>query len=94
MIALALRLGRTPGELERTLTAREFVELQAYDEGSPIDDRRADFHAAMIASAVYRAAGAARATVADCMPTWGFAEDQPADGTATFKAFLQSQVEK
>nr|WP_246795624.1 hypothetical protein [Burkholderia perseverans] len=48
----------------------------------------------MIASAVYRAAGAARATVADCMPTWGFAEDQPADGTATFKAFLQSQVEK
>ncbi|WLE60233.1 DUF4035 domain-containing protein [Burkholderia plantarii] len=81
------------------MTAREFVELQAYDEGSPISDWRSDFHAAAITAAVYQAGGAQRITVADCMPMWNFDEDLPTtaapeDGSAVFKVFLQSQVGK
>nr|WP_240162874.1 DUF4035 domain-containing protein [Paraburkholderia sp. Cy-641] len=94
-----MRFGRTPDELERTLTAREFIELQAFDQGSPLSEWRTDFNAASIVSAIYRAAGAKGVKVADCMPPWqlpqaGKSRRQAASGMAAFKNYLLSKLGK
>jgi hypothetical protein len=99
LITLALRFGRTPDELERALTARELIELQAFDQGSPLSEWRGDFNAASIVSAIYRAAGAKGVKVSDCMPPWQLSEtgksrQQPASGIAAFKSFLLAKLGK
>ena len=82
------------------LTAREFVELQAFDQGSPLSEWRADFNAASIIRAIYAAAGVRNVKVSDCMPPWGARDDGPAvdarpeSGVARFKSFLLSKVKK
>ncbi len=52
MFKLAGHLGKTVGELERTLTAREFAEWQAYDRLDPIGGYRGDIQSAVIACAM------------------------------------------
>lgn len=50
---LAGHLGRTVGELEETLSAREFVEWNAYFQIEPFGTHRDNIHAGIIASAIY-----------------------------------------
>ena len=45
-------MGKTVGELERTMTAREFAEWQAYDRLDPIGGYRGDIQAAVVACAM------------------------------------------
>jgi Protein of unknown function (DUF4035) len=73
--------------------------LQAFDQDSPLSEWRADFNAASVAAAVYRAAGAKGVKVSDCMPPWqlaseGSARRQPASGIAAFKSYLLSKLGK
>lgn len=49
MFKLASHLGKTVGELERTLTVAEFAEWAAYDELDPIGGYRTDLGFAMLA---------------------------------------------
>lgn len=49
MFKLASHLGKTVGELERTLTVAEFVEWVAYDEIDPIGGYRTDLGFALLA---------------------------------------------
>ncbi|MBE9596824.1 MULTISPECIES: hypothetical protein [Moraxella] len=49
MFKLASHLGKTVGELERTLTVAEFAEWVAYDELDPIGGYRTDLGFALLA---------------------------------------------
>lgn len=53
MFTLALALGRTVAELERTLTSSEFSEWMAYYELEPFGAWRDNLHAAQIAALLY-----------------------------------------
>jgi hypothetical protein len=55
MMKLALRLGRTRGELKQSISMSELRLWLAYDRISPIGDMRGDVHAAQISAAVYNA---------------------------------------
>lgn len=45
-------MGKTVGELERTMTAYEFAQWQAYDRLDPIGGYRGDLQAALIAASM------------------------------------------
>ena len=55
MMKLALRLGRTLGELKQSISMSELRLWLAYDRISPIGDMRGDVHAAQLVAAVYNA---------------------------------------
>lgn len=57
LMALALRMGRTLGELQRTLSAGELLMWAEYDRENPIGDVRADIRNAQIVSAIYGSQG-------------------------------------
>ncbi|WP_447871158.1 phage tail assembly protein T [Serratia fonticola] len=50
---LALRLGRTLGELQQSISVSELRMWMAFDRISPIGDERNDYHAAQITAAVF-----------------------------------------
>jgi hypothetical protein len=50
MLSLALKLGRTVRELERTLSNAELAEWVAYYDVNPWDEWRADLRAGIVAS--------------------------------------------
>ncbi len=56
-MALALRMGRTLGELRQTMTVGEFRMWAEYDRISPIGDIRGDILNAQLVSAVYGRGG-------------------------------------
>lgn len=55
MMKLALRLGRTLGELKESISMSELRMWAAYDQISPIGDERGDIHAAQVSAAVHNA---------------------------------------
>ena len=57
LMALALRMGRTLGELRQTMAVGEFRMWAEYDRISPIGDIRGDILNAQLVSAVYGAQG-------------------------------------
>jgi len=72
-MTLALRLGKTLAELagqHAPMTARELIQWMAFDQLSPISDRRGDVHAAQIATAVYQSQGA-KVDFEDVLIDWG-----------------------
>lgn len=72
-MTLALRLGKTLAELaghQAPMTARELIQWMAFDQLSPISDRRGDVHAAQIATAVYQSQGA-KVDFEDVLIDWG-----------------------
>lgn len=70
MMTLALRMGRTVGELMETMTAAELMLWQAFDQESPISDRRGDVLAAQVAAAAFQAQGR-DVSLADLVMEWG-----------------------
>ncbi|EPC5509210.1 phage tail assembly protein T [Salmonella enterica] len=76
-MSLALRMGRTLSELQRSLSASEFQMWAEYDRFSPIGDIRGDLHAAQIVSAVYGSLGA-KVSIPDALLKYG--EDPHANG--------------
>ncbi|EIX9711369.1 DUF4035 domain-containing protein [Klebsiella pneumoniae] len=57
LMALALRMGRTLGELRQAMTVGEFRLWAEYDRISPIGDVRGDILNAQLVSAIYGAQG-------------------------------------
>jgi Protein of unknown function (DUF4035) len=71
---LALRLGRTVGELLDTMDSVELSEWMAYDHLSPIGDERQDLMSGIIASTIAnanRSSSRAPFRPADMVPKWG-----------------------
>lgn len=56
-MALCLRLGRTLGELQDTMSASELMMWAEYDRISPIGDVRSDILNAQLVSAIYGSQG-------------------------------------
>ena len=90
-MVLALRLGRTLGELMQAIDTHELSLWRELDRTSPLGDERADLLAASLAATVAQAAGAkVRAT--DMLVRWGADDaETPAEaGADALKAFLLS----
>ncbi|NDL70505.1 phage tail assembly protein T [Vreelandella alkaliphila] len=80
-MTLALRLGKTLAEMaghHAPMTARELIDWMAFDQLSPISDRRADVHAAQIATAVYQSQGA-KVAFEDVLIDWSGGEEAVAE---------------
>ena len=76
-MTLALRLGKTLAELaghQAPMTARELLLWMAFDQLSPISDRRGDVQAAQIATAVYQSQGA-KVSFDDVLIDWGGSDE-------------------
>ncbi|UZA25230.1 DUF4035 domain-containing protein [Moraxella bovis] len=91
MFKLAGHLGKTVGELERTMTAREFAEWQAYDRLDPIGGYRGDIQSAVIACAM---AGGKPSDYIVIDPNPMTDDEREAYELEQRKAELQAQVER
>lgn len=83
LMALALRMGRTLGELRQTMTVGEFRMWAEYDRISPIGDIRGDILNAQLVSAVYGAQGV-KVTIEDAQLQWNTEEIEVNDGGDPF----------
>ncbi|HBV5316938.1 TPA: DUF4035 domain-containing protein [Klebsiella pneumoniae] len=83
LMALALRMGRTLGELRQTMTVGEFRMWAEYDQISPIGDIRGDILNAQLVSAMYGAQGG-KVTIEDAQIQWSAEEDEASDSGDPF----------
>ncbi|AKI26986.1 phage tail assembly protein T [Moraxella catarrhalis] len=91
MFKLAGHLGKTVGELERTMTAHEFAQWRAYDRLDPIGGYRGDIQAAMIAASM---AGGKLSDYLIIDPNPMTDEEREAYELEQRKAQLQAQMER
>ena len=94
-MALALRLGKTLGELD-SMPVEEYFLWRAFDQQSPLSDARGDVLAAIVAAAPLQAAGM-KVSAADMLPPWSkrpeVEEDEEEESAAnTFFAYLQGRA--
>ncbi|HCB2065795.1 MULTISPECIES: phage tail assembly protein T [Klebsiella pneumoniae complex] len=83
LMALALRMGRTLGELRQTMTVGEFRMWAEYDRISPIGDVRGDILNAQLVSAVY-GSQCVKVTLEDAQLKWSTEEDEISDSSDPF----------
>lgn len=83
LMALALRMGRTLGELRQTMTVGEFRMWAEYDRISPIADIRGDILNAQLVSAMYGAQGG-KVTIEDAQIQWSAEGDEASDSGDPF----------
>lgn len=83
LMALALRMGRTLGELRQTMTVGEFRMWAEYDRISPIGDVRGDILNAQLVSAVY-GSQCVKVTLEDAQLKWRTEEDEIIDSSDPF----------
>lgn len=95
-MVLALRLGKTLGEVQTCMDTYELSLWREFDRMSPLGDERGDLLHACLAATVAQAAGA-KVKPLDMMIQWGGADTQEAEhqaGASAMKAFLLSRVDK
>lgn len=95
LMSLALRMGRTLGELRQSMTANELMMWAEYDRISPIGDVRGDILAAQIVSAAYGAQGV-KVSIEDALIQWSNDSDKAgndADPFASLEADLFAAAE-
>ncbi|MGL5384536.1 MAG: phage tail assembly protein T [Serratia sp. (in: enterobacteria)] len=90
---LALRLGKTLGELRQSIGISELRMWMAFDRISPIGDDRNDYHAAQIAAAVFNVQRTKDPlSIGDMLIRWNAQEDEEEEDTAGLEAFLENLV--
>ena len=82
-MALALRMGRTLGELRQTMTVGEFRMWAEFDRISPFCDIRGDILISQLVSAMYGAQGG-KVTIEDAQLKWSTEEDEVIDSGDPF----------
>ncbi|NCG54918.1 phage tail assembly protein T [Serratia fonticola] len=88
---LALRLGKTLGELRQSMSVSELRLWMAFDQLSPIGDERNDYHAAQITAAVFNSQRTKDPlSIRDTLLRWNAEEDAEEEDTAGLEAFLGS----
>ncbi|MFV8907052.1 DUF4035 domain-containing protein [Serratia fonticola] len=88
---LALRLCKTLGELQQSISVSELRMWMAFDRISPIGDDRNDYHAAQIAAAVFNAQRTKDPlSIGDMLIRWNAEEDSEEEDTAGLEAFLEN----
>ena len=89
MLALALRLGKTLGELRETMSAEELHLWKAFNLESPISDVRGDVQAAIVAASAFQAQGA-KVSALDLLPKWTDPEPDPVAEVESGEELLRS----
>ena len=79
LMSLALRMGRTLGELRNTMSVGELLMWAEYDRKSPIGDVRADIRNAQIVSAIYGSQGV-KVGIDEATLQWSGCEEESDDG--------------
>ncbi|WP_024529186.1 phage tail assembly protein T [Serratia fonticola] len=90
---LALRFGRTLGELKQTMSVSELRLWAAFDRISPIGDERGDYQAAQVSAAISNSQGI-EADINKIVLKWSepeakSEEDEWADMEAQFKKLAE-----
>ncbi|NTY85568.1 DUF4035 domain-containing protein [Serratia fonticola] len=90
---LALRLGKTLGELQKTMGVSELRLWAAFNQISPIGDERGDYQAAQISAAISNSQGI-EADINKIVLKWSSPkpeeeEDEWADMEAQFKKLAE-----
>ncbi|HEJ7998251.1 TPA: DUF4035 domain-containing protein [Serratia liquefaciens] len=95
MMKLALRLGKTLGELKQSISMSELRLWAAYDRISPIGDVRGDIHAAQITAAVYNAQRDPKSQpvdLNDMVIQWGARDDGPEENLTGLESWLDEMA--
>lgn len=90
---LALRLGRTLGELKQTMSVSELRLWAAFNKISPIGDERGDYQSAQVSAAIYNYQGV-EADINKIVLKWSEPEEKSeenewADMEAKFKKLAE-----
>ncbi len=89
MMKLALRLGKTLGELRQTMSVSELRLWMEFNKISPIGDERNDYHAAQISAAVFNSQRTKDPiTIPDMLLRWSGPEEEEAEDTSELESFL------
>lgn len=95
MMKLALRLGKTLGEIKQSISMSELRLWAAYDRISPIGDVRGDIHAAQITAAVYNAQRDPKSQpvdLNDMVIQWGARDDGPEENLTGLESWLDEMA--
>lgn len=90
LMALALRMHRTLGELRETLSASELLMWAEYDRENPIGDVRADIRNAQIVSAIYGSQGV-KVPIGEAVLQWS-GEDEGSESGDPFAGLEEAFV--
>ncbi|MBE0153256.1 DUF4035 domain-containing protein [Serratia fonticola] len=87
---LALRLGKTLGELQQVMSVSELRLWAAFNQISPIGDERGDYQAAQIVAATFNAQGG-EVEISDAVLRWTepTEEEEWADMEARFRQLAE-----
>jgi hypothetical protein len=90
---LALRLGKTLGELQKTMGVSELRLWAAFNKISPIGDERGDYQSAQVSAAIYNSQGV-EADINKIVLKWSepeekLEENEWADMEAQFKKLAE-----
>ncbi|OHY63785.1 phage tail protein [Pluralibacter gergoviae] len=85
MMALALRMGRTLGELQQSMSISEFQMWAEYDRISPVGDIRSDILNAQLVSAVYGSQGG-KISIEEAQISWGDGTEEAEEASDPFEA--------
>ncbi|UAN65920.1 DUF4035 domain-containing protein [Serratia sp. JSRIV006] len=90
---LALRLGKTLGELQKTMGVSELRLWAAFNKISPIGDERGDYQSAQVSAAIYNSQGV-EADINKIVLKWSEPEEKSeenewADMEAQFKKLAE-----
>ncbi|KEY58507.1 DUF4035 domain-containing protein [Serratia sp. DD3] len=86
---LALRLGKTLGEMRQSVSISELRLWMAFDHINPIGDERNDYRAAQITAAVYNSQRTKDPlSISDVLLRWNATEDAKEENASELEAFL------
>lgn len=91
LMALALRMGRTLGELRQSMTASELMMWAEYDRLSPISDTRGDILNAQLVSAIYGSQGC-KISIDEAQLRWSQEANETTDDTGDPFAGLEDAL--
>lgn len=95
MMKLALRLGKTLGELKQSISMSELRLWAAYDRISPIGDERGDFLAAQVVAAFHNAQRDPKSQpvdLNDMVIQWGAMDDGPGENLTGLESWLDEMA--
>ncbi|MBB1583226.1 DUF4035 domain-containing protein [Serratia sp. OS31] len=95
MMKLALRLGKTLGELQQSISMSELRLWAAYDRISPIGDERGDFLAAQLVAAFHNARRDPKSQpvdLNDMVIKWGASGDGPEESLTGLESWLDEMA--
>ncbi|WP_337262972.1 MULTISPECIES: phage tail assembly protein T [unclassified Serratia (in: enterobacteria)] len=86
---LALRLGKTLGELRQTMSVSELRLWMEFNKISPIGDERSDYHAAQISAAAFNSQRTKDPiSIPDMLLRWSGPEEEDTEDTSELEGFL------